>query len=109
MNLLFVLRRILLLLCLLGAQHAALAHAYEHDATFDAQPVPGSEHRPGLHVASCAECMAGQALNAALPATPAELCHGCLDRVCSTVVSVQSAACRLPDLRAHGPPSSPLI
>ncbi|MDP3873810.1 MAG: hypothetical protein Q8Q80_14215 [Methyloversatilis sp.] len=103
MNPLFVLRRILLLLCLLGAQHVALAHAYEH------HPGPGSEHGSGLHAVSCADCVAGHALNAAVPGTLPGLRHASLGHVFSSAASVPSAACQLPEQRSHGPPSLSLI
>lgn len=129
MNPLFVLRRVLLLLCLLGAQHAALVHAYEHHAasgpqsgvqpTADTalqpvlqpvlQPFAGSEHGSGLHAASCADCLSGHALNAALPVALPGLTYVRLGHVFSTAAAVQSAACRLPEQRAHGPPFSSLI
>jgi hypothetical protein len=109
MNPLFVLRRVLLLLCLLGAQHAALAHAYEHHPAFGVQPVAGSEHGSGLHAVSCADCLSGQALNAALPVTLAGLRHASLDHVLSSVASILATACHLPEQRAHGPPSHTLI
>lgn len=121
MNPLFVLRRVLLLLCLLGAQHAALVHAYEHHAASGVQsgvqpaahpalhPFAGSEHGSGLHAVSCADCLSGHALNAALPVPLPGLNHARLGHVFSTAAAVQSAVCRLPEQRAHGPPFSSLI
>ncbi|MBL8477604.1 MAG: hypothetical protein JNK71_16260 [Methyloversatilis sp.] len=126
MNPLFVLRRVLLLLCLLGAQHAALVHAYEHHAASGPQsgvqpaadsalqpvlqpvlqPFAGSDHGSGLHAASCADCLSGHALNAALPVALPGLSHARLGHVFCTVAAVQSAVCRLPEQRAHGPPFS---
>ncbi|OYW28512.1 MAG: hypothetical protein B7Z51_08095 [Methyloversatilis sp. 12-65-5] len=117
MNPLFVLRRLLLLLCLLGAQHAALVHAYEHHVASGVQsgaqpalhPFAGSEHGSGLHAAACADCLASHALNAALPLTLPGLSHVGLGHVLSTAPSVQSAVCQPPEQRAHGPPVSSLI
>ncbi|AOF82780.1 hypothetical protein BSY238_1492 [Methyloversatilis sp. RAC08] len=109
MNLLFVLRRVLLLLCLLGAQHVALAHAYEHHPVPGVQRVAGSEHGSGLHVVSCADCLSVQALNSALPVTLPGLRHASLDHEFSSASSLPATACRLPEQRAHGPPSHTLI
>jgi len=109
MNPLFVLRRVLLLLCLLGAQHAALAHAYEHHPAPGVHPVVGSEHGSGLHAVSCADCLSGQALNAALPVSLPGLRHASLGHVFSSPASLLATACQLPEQRAHGPPSHALI
>ncbi|MDP2870223.1 hypothetical protein [Methyloversatilis sp.] len=109
MNPLFVLRRILLLLCLFGAQHVALAHAYEHHPAPGVHSVAGSEHGSGLHAVSCADCLSGHALNTAMPAKLPGLRHAGLDHVFITTAPVRSTACDLPEQRAHGPPLPSLI
>ncbi|MCQ9379590.1 hypothetical protein [Methyloversatilis sp. XJ19-49] len=109
MNPLFVFRRVLLLLCLLGAQHVALAHVYEHHPAPGVQPVAGAEHGSGLHAVSCADCLSGHALNAALPVTLPGLRHASLDHLLSSADSLLATACHLPEQRAHGPPSHTLI
>lgn len=109
MNPLFVLRRVLLLLCLLGAQHVALVHAYEHHAASGVQPIAGAEHGSGLHAVSCADCLSGQTLNAALPVTLQGLRHASRGHVLSSAASLLATVCHLPEQRAHGPPFSSLI
>lgn len=102
-----VLRRILLLLCLIGAQHAALAHAYEHFSARGSLPVAESEHNGGgEHAIACADCLSAHSLNAAFPVTLPAPARDTLDHVFLASALVQAGACYLPEQRAHGPPPS---
>jgi hypothetical protein len=104
-----VLRRILLLLCLLGAQHTALAHAYEHDATRSLRPIAEASHGTGLHTLVCADCLSAHSLGAAaLPCPEPGLRHGTLNHVLATAAATAADACHLPEQHAHGPPSRPV-
>jgi hypothetical protein len=106
-----LLRLAFLLLCLLGAQHTALVHAFEHvratagQASLDATG-SGSGDEHGL---VCADCLSAQSFSAvfANPASatiPSGLAHVCRARTAS-----HDACSPAPEPRAHGPPATFLL
>jgi hypothetical protein len=106
-----LLRLALFLLCLLGAQHGALVHAFEHvratagTSFLDA----GGSGGGGEHGLVCADCLSAQSFSAifaslASAAVPSGLAH-----VCRARAAAHDAHCPVPEPRAHGPPASFLL
>jgi hypothetical protein len=104
-NYLFVLRRILLLLCLVGAQHAALAHAYEHLLLQDTGSVGEHGGSDGGEALVCPDCLTAHSIAAISTVASPLLPQGALGHVFSAREAGISSARELLDLRAQGPPS----
>jgi hypothetical protein len=103
-NYLFVLRRILLLLCLLGAQHAALAHTYEHVLLQEAASAGEHGGKDSGDALVCPDCLSAHSIEAmsavASPLLP-QIAFGHV--FTAHEAGVSSARERL-DLHAQGPP-----
>lgn len=105
MNYLFVLRRILLLLCLLGAQHAALAHTYEHFLLPDTGSVGEHDGNGGGDILVCPDCLTAHSIAAISTVASPLLPLGAFEHLFSAHEAGVSSAPALLDLRAQGPPS----
>ncbi|PZU54923.1 MAG: hypothetical protein DI561_03765 [Thauera sp.] len=102
------LRLVMLLLCLIGAQHVTLVHAFEHVPAAGVSLTAEDDGGPA-HVQVCPDCLSAHSLTqlsvgaAPDPAVP-DLSH--VLRAASLRVAVHGAA---PEPCAHGPPAvSPL-
>lgn len=104
MNYRFVLRRILLLLCLLGAQHAALAHTYEHLLLLDRGSVGEHGGNDGGDAPVCPDCLSAHSIEAISTVASPLLLQGAFGHVYSVHAAGISSAPALLDLRARGPP-----
>jgi hypothetical protein len=100
----FVLRRILLLLCLLGAQHAALAHNYEHFLLQDAGSVGEHGGNDGGDALVCPDCLTAHSIAAISTVASPLLPQAAFGHVFSAHEAGIRSARELLDLRAQGPP-----
>lgn len=104
------LRFVLLVLCLVGAQHVSLVHAFEHLSPRAASVLAESDDDGApTHAAVCPDCLSAHSLatlfSGSAPDTAvADLSH--VLRAASLRVAVHGAA---PEPCAHGPPVFPLI
>lgn len=104
------LRFVLLVLCLIGAQHVSLVHAFEHLSPRAAAVLAESDDDGApTHAAVCPDCLSAHSLatlfSGSAPDTAvADLSH--VLRAASLRVAVHGAA---PEPCAHGPPVFPLI
>lgn len=104
MNYLFVLRRILLLLCLLGAQHAALAHTYEHLLLQETGSVGEHGGSDGGDARVCPDCLTAHSIAAISTVASLSLPQCAFGHVFNAHEAEVSSARELLDLRARGPP-----
>ncbi|MFZ5504105.1 MAG: hypothetical protein ACOY7P_01305 [Pseudomonadota bacterium] len=105
---LYALRLVMLLLCLIGAQHVTLVHAFEHvpaaGVSLTAEDDGGPAHAP-----VCSDCLSAHSLTqlsvgAGSEPAVSDLSH--VLRAASLRVAAHGAA---PEPCAHGPPTpSPL-
>ncbi|MBC7208168.1 MAG: hypothetical protein H5U27_16880 [Methyloversatilis sp.] len=102
------LRLVMLLLCLIGAQHVTLVHAFEHVPAAGVSLTAEDDGGPA-HAQVCPDCLSAHSLTqlsagtTPAPAVP-DLSH--VLRAASLRVAVHGAA---PEPCAHGPPAvSPL-
>lgn len=105
------LRFVLLVLCLVGAQHVSLVHAFEHLSPRAAAVLTdGDDDGAPTHAAAvCPDCLSAHSLatlfsGSAPDTSVADLSH--VLRAASLRVAVHGAA---PEPCAHGPPVFPLI
>ena len=102
------LRLVMLLLCLIGAQHVTLVHAFEHVPAAGVSLTAEDDGGPA-HAQVCPDCLSAHSLTQlSAGTTPAaavpDLSH--VLRAASLRVAVHGAA---PEPCAHGPPAvSPL-
>jgi hypothetical protein len=105
----FVLRRILLLLCLLGTQHAALAHAYEHFLLPDTASVSEHGGNEGGDALVCPDCLTAHSIEVISMIAATLLPQDVFGHVVSAQADGLGSALMLLDLHAQGPPVLPLI
>lgn len=103
------LRFVLLVLCLVGAQHVSLVHAFEHLSPRAAVLADSDDDGALTHAAVCPDCLSAHSLATLFSGTApdtvvADLSH--VLRAASLRVAVHGAA---PEPCAHGPPVFPLI
>lgn len=102
------LRLVMLLLCLIGAQHVTLVHAFEHVPTAS-QTLAAEDDGGPAHAPVCPDCLSAHSLTqwsagaTPDPAVP-DLSH--VLRAASLRVAAHGAA---PEPCAHGPPAPSLL
>lgn len=104
MRRLSALRLFLFVLCLVGAQHAVLVHAFEHIPGYGGASVADTGQGEGGHALVCADCLSAHTLAAVFHgATPAGI-HIGLGHVLCAPALLPARDSRAPEPRAHGPP-----
>ena len=105
-------RLVLFLLCLIGAQHTALVHAFEHlsaGGTAVAQLRQDGRGTAGDHALVCASCLSAHTFATCFTGAPARAPESGLTHVYRATLALQSGGSTTPELRAHGPPPISLL
>ncbi|HEY9192807.1 MAG TPA: hypothetical protein VIO81_08020 [Methyloversatilis sp.] len=112
MRRLSVFRLVLFLLCLIGAQHAALVHALEHlpaGGAAIAQLQQDGDSKAGDHALACVGCLAAHTFATCFSGTPPRAPESALTHVYRAPLAVRSGGSTTPEPRAHGPPPISLL